>query len=54
LQALDSAARLRVLENRKAWINEINGANIVAAGICAHESAMKNGEIIEVPEFLFQ
>ncbi|GHV69486.1 oxidoreductase [Spirochaetia bacterium] len=40
-----------ILENRKAWINEINGANIVAAGICAHESAMKDGAIIDVPEF---
>jgi predicted dehydrogenase len=40
-----------IIENRKAWINEVNGANIVAAGICAHESAMKGGTIIEVPEF---
>jgi predicted dehydrogenase len=40
-----------ILENRKSWINEINGGNIVAAGICAHESAMKNGEIINVPQF---
>jgi predicted ribosome-associated RNA-binding protein Tma20 len=29
----------------------MNGANIVAAGICAHESAMKGGEIIDVPDF---
>ena len=41
-----------ILENRKAWNNEINGANIVAAGIAAHESAMKDGVIIKVPEFL--
>jgi predicted dehydrogenase len=40
-----------ILENRKPWINEVNGANIVAAGICAHESAMKGGEIIDVPAF---
>jgi len=40
-----------ILENRKPWVNEINGANIVAVGICAHESAMKGGEIREVPEF---
>ena len=40
-----------ILENRKAWINEINGANIVAAGICAHESAMKEGEVIDIPDF---
>jgi len=42
---------MSILENRKAYINEINGANIVAAGICAHESAMKDGEIIMVPDF---
>jgi hypothetical protein len=40
-----------ILENRKAWINEENGANIVAAGICAHESAMNDGRVIEVPVF---
>ena len=40
-----------ILENRKAWINEINGANIVAAGIAAHDSAMKDGEIITIPDF---
>jgi len=40
-----------IIENRKSWINEINGANIVAAGICAHESAMKGGEIITIPDF---
>jgi hypothetical protein len=40
-----------ILENRKSYINESNGANIVAAGICAHESAMKGGMIIDVPDF---
>jgi predicted dehydrogenase len=40
-----------ILEGRKSWINEKNGANIVAAGIAAHESAMKGGEIIDIPEF---
>jgi predicted dehydrogenase len=40
-----------ILENRKSRINEINGANIAAAGIAAHESAMKDGEPIEIPDF---
>jgi predicted dehydrogenase len=40
-----------ILENRRSLINEINGANIAAAGILAHESAMKGGEIIEAPLF---
>lgn len=39
------------IEERKPWIDEILGANITAAGICAHESAMNNGEAVIVPEF---
>jgi len=39
------------IEERKPWIDEVLGANITAAGICAHESAMKNGEAVIVPEF---
>jgi predicted dehydrogenase len=40
-----------ILENRKSRINESNGANIAAAGIAAHESAMKDGELIRIPDF---
>jgi predicted dehydrogenase len=40
-----------ILEDRKSWINEINGANIAAAGIAAHKSAMENGAIIDLPDF---
>lgn len=40
-----------IIENRKAWINEITAANWTAAGICAHESALKNGETIHIPRF---
>jgi len=40
-----------ITENRKPWIDEILGGNITAAGICAHDSAMKNGEAVIVPEF---
>jgi predicted dehydrogenase len=40
-----------ILEDRKSRINEVNGANIVAAGICAHESAMREGQIIDIPAF---
>jgi len=39
------------IEERKPWIDEVLGANITAAGICAHESAMKNGEPVIVPKF---
>ena len=40
-----------IIENRKPWIDEVLGGNITAAGICAHESAMKNGESVTVPLF---
>lgn len=42
---------MSILENRKPLVDEVLGANITAAGICAHESAMKNGESVIVPEF---
>ncbi len=42
---------MSILENRKPWIDEVMGANITAAGICAHISAMKDGEAVEVPVF---
>ncbi len=42
---------MSIVENRKPEINEVIGANITAAGICAHISAMKNGEGVIVPEF---
>ena len=39
------------IEERKPWIDEVLGGNITAAGICAHESAMKGGAPVIVPEF---
>lgn len=40
-----------ILENRKARIDETLGANICAAGICAHESAIRDGEAVIIPTF---
>ena len=42
---------MSIAEDRKPWIDEILGSNITAAGICAHESAMRGGEAVIVPEF---
>ena len=42
---------MSILEERKPWIDENLGGNITAAGICAHESAMQGGKLIEIPEF---
>lgn len=40
-----------ILEGRKPRIHERIAANITAAGICAHESAMKGGGEVDVPDF---
>jgi len=40
-----------IIEGRKPWIDEVFGANIMAAGICAHESAMRDGAMVDVPVF---
>ena len=42
---------MSILEERKPWIDEVLGANITAAGVCAHLSALKDGEPAEVPVF---
>lgn len=39
------------VDGRKPWIDEQLGGNITAAGICAHESALRNGEMVIVPVF---
>ena len=39
------------IEGRAPWIDEHLGGNITAAGLCAHESALKNGESVIVPRF---
>lgn len=41
-----------IIEERKPWVNELVAANITAAGICAHESAMNGGKEVVVPEFM--
>ena len=40
-----------IIEKRKPWIDEEFAANITAAGICAHESALRDGEWITIPKF---
>jgi len=42
---------MSIIENRKPYVDEILSGNINAAGICAHESAMKNGAVVIVPRF---
>lgn len=40
-----------IIESRKPWIDDITAANWTAAGICAHESALKGGATVEIPSF---
>ena len=40
-----------VLEDRDPWPNAVQSANWTCVGICAHESAEKGGQIVQLPEF---
>lgn len=40
-----------IVEDRKPAVDEVMAANISATGICAHESALRDGEWITVPHF---
>jgi len=40
-----------IVEERAPYIDAVTAANWVAAGVCAHESAVKGGELVEVPRF---
>ena len=42
---------MSIVEDRKPAIDEVLSANITAAGICAHTSAMQNGASTEIPVF---
>ncbi len=38
-------------QNRDPWPNAVTAANWTCVGICAHQSALKGGEIVRLPEF---
>ncbi len=40
-----------IMEGRNPEVDAIRAADITAAGICAHESAMKGGGRVEIPRF---
>ncbi len=40
-----------IVEGRESWINQVTAANWTAAGICAHESALRDGQLVIVPRF---
>jgi predicted dehydrogenase len=40
-----------IVEGRAPWIDAVTAANWTAAGICAHASALRGGEAVDVPAF---
>jgi predicted dehydrogenase len=40
-----------LVENRDPYPNAVQSANWTCVGLCAHESAMKGGELVRLPEF---
>ena len=40
-----------IVEGRKPLIDAVTAAHWTAVGICAHESAMRGGEMVQVPDF---
>jgi hypothetical protein len=40
-----------LLEDRDPWPNAVTSANWTCVGICAHQSAMKGGELVRLPDF---
>ncbi|HIL72010.1 MAG TPA: Gfo/Idh/MocA family oxidoreductase [Verrucomicrobia bacterium] len=42
-----------LVEDRAPWPNARTSANWTCVGICAHESALKGGEIVKLPEWSF-
>jgi hypothetical protein len=39
------------VEGRRPRIDAVTAANWTAAGICAHESAMRHGAAVDIPSF---
>ena len=40
-----------IREDRKPWIDELRAAQWSAPGICAHESALRHGAPVDIPEY---
>jgi predicted dehydrogenase len=42
---------MSIVEDREPFPNAVESANWTCAGICAHDSALRGGEIVRLPEF---
>ena len=36
---------------RKPWVDVIHALNMTVAGVIAHKSALKNGELRKIPQY---
>ncbi len=41
-----------ILEDRKPMVNIIMALNLTVAGVVAHQSALRNGELMKIPQFV--
>jgi predicted dehydrogenase len=42
-----------LIDDREPWPNAVTAANWTSVGICAHQSAMRGGQIVYLPEWTF-
>ena len=40
-----------ILRDRKPWVDVAQALNMTVAGIVAHQSALKNGELRKIPQY---
>ena len=40
-----------ILEDRKPLVDIVMALNLTVSGIVAHQSALKNGELMKIPQF---
>jgi predicted dehydrogenase len=43
-----------ILESRQPWIDIAMSLNMTAPGVIAHRSALKNGELMKIPQYQFE
>lgn len=41
-----------ILRDRKPWIDVAQSLNMTVAGIVAHQSALRDGELMKVPQYV--
>jgi hypothetical protein len=42
-----------ILLNRRPWIDIVTALNMTVPGIIAHQSALKNGELLKIPQYSY-